>query len=93
MYKQIMVLFPMDCAAHCFREFCCRSANFKKIPFNDGRELENCELLHAVAKEEPENLKRNDNYDYLMLGRDEVSKVFLSCCEIKYPQIIRFFID
>ena len=93
MYKQIMVLFPMDCAAHCFREFCCRSANFKKIRFNDGKKFENCELLHAVSKEEPENLKRNDNYDYLMLGRDEVSKVFLSCCEIKYPQIIRFFID
>ena len=34
------------------------------------------ELLHAVAKEEPENLKRNDNYDYMMLERDEVSKVF-----------------
>ena len=71
-----MVLFPMDCAAQCFREFCCRSANFKTIPFNDGKEFKNCELLHAVAKEEPENLKRNDNYDYLMLGRDEVSKVF-----------------
>ena len=72
-----MVLFPMDCADHCFREFCCRSANFKNIPFNDGKKFENCELLHAVAKEEPENLKRNDfNYDYLMLGRDEASKVF-----------------
>ena len=74
MYKQIMVLFPMDCAAHCFREFCCRSANFKKFLFKDDKE--NCELLHAVAKEEPENLKRNDNYDYLVLGRDEVRKVF-----------------
>ena len=83
MYKQIMVLFPMDCAAHCFREFCCRSANFKKTPFEDGKE--NCELLHAVAKEEPENLKRNDNYDYLVLGRDEVSKVFSECFFVSFP--------
>ena len=51
----------MDCAAHCFREFCCRSANFRKIRVNDGRE--NCELLHALAEEEPGELERNENYD------------------------------
>ena len=75
MYKQIMVLFPMDCAAHCFREFCCRSA--KQFLSMMAKNTNIFELLHAVAKEEPENLKRNDfNYDYLMLGRDEASKVF-----------------
>ena len=63
----------MDCAAHCFREFCCRSANFRKIRVNDGRE--NCELLHALAEEEPGELERNENYDYLVVGRGEVSKL------------------
>ena len=74
MYKQINVLFPMDCAVQCFREFCCRSANFRKIPVSDSRG--NCELLHALAKEKPENLEREDNYDYLEVGQEKVSKVF-----------------
>ena len=72
-YKYINVLFPMDCAAHCFREFCCRSANFRKIPSNDGKE--NCELLHALAEEEPWELEINEIYDYLVVGRGEVSKL------------------
>ena len=75
MYKEINVLFPMDCAAKCFLEFCCRSANFRKIPSKDGKE--NCELLHTIAKEVPaEKLKRNDSYDHLMLGQEEVSIAF-----------------
>ena len=41
----------MDCAAHCFREFCCKSANLRTIPVNNDREI--CELLHALAEEEP----------------------------------------
>lgn len=61
----------MDCAAQCLREFCCRSTNFRKIPINDDRE--NCELLHALADEEPEKLERKDTYDYLVVGRDNVS--------------------
>ena len=76
MYKYINVLFSIDCAAQCFREFCCRSANFRNIPFKDGRE--NCELLHgvhALAEEEPGNLERCDNYDYLVVGQEEVNKV------------------
>ena len=71
-YKYINVLFPMDCAAHCFREFCCRSANFRNILVNNGKE--NCELLHALAEEELGKLERNDTYDYLVVGRGEVSK-------------------
>ena len=55
MYKYINVLFPMDCAAHCSRDFFCRSANFRNIPVRDGRE--NCELLHAIAEEEPWEVK------------------------------------
>ena len=73
MYKYINVLFPKDCAAHCFREFCCRSANFRNIPVSDGRE--NCELLHAIAEEEPVKLRRKVIYDYLVVGRGEVSEV------------------
>ena len=83
----------MDCAAHCFREFCCRSANFRKIPSNDGKE--NCELLHALAEEEPWELERNEIYDYLVVGRGEVSKlcemnivVLFKYNEIKRSQII-----
>ena len=72
-YKYINVLFPKDCAAHCFREFCCRSANFRNIPVSDGRE--NCELLHAIAEEEPVKLRRKVIYDYLVVGRGEVSEV------------------
>ena len=63
----------MDCAAHCFREFCCRSANFRNIFVSDGRE--NCELLHAIAEDEPEKLKRKVMYDYLVVGRGEVSEM------------------
>ena len=43
-----LFLFPMDCAVHCFREFCCRSANFRNIPVSDGRG--NCELFHAICR-------------------------------------------
>ena len=68
-----LFLFPMDCAVHCFREFCCRSANFRNIPVSDGRG--NCELLHAIAEEEHGKLKTNDIYDYLVLGRGEVRKI------------------
>ena len=63
----------MDCAGHCLREFCCRSANIRNIAVSDGSE--NCELLHALAEEEPGKLKTNDIYDYLVVGRGEVSKM------------------
>ena len=39
-YKRFNALTGMDCAAQCFREFCCRSANFnKKSNFHETREI------------------------------------------------------
>ena len=64
-----------DCAAHCSKDSCCRSANFRKIPPHDGRE--NCEFLHAVEREEPEKLQENGTYNYLMIQPQRVSKVGL----------------
>ena len=70
-YKRFNALTGMDCAAQCFREFCCRSANFnKKSNFHETRE--NCELHHGLASEEPGKLERNDDYDYLVVGQERV---------------------
>ena len=74
-YKYFNSQTEMDCAAQCFREFCCRSANFRKITLNYGRE--NCELLHDLASEEPRNFKRQRTYDYLLVGQEKVR--ILSC--------------
>ena len=72
-HKHLTAMAEFDCAAHCSKDSCCRSANFRKIPPHDGRE--NCELLHAVEREEPENLQENGTYDYLIMIQPEtVSK-------------------
>ena len=72
-HKNLTAMSEFDCAAHCSKDPCCRSANFRKIPPHDGRE--HCELLHAVEREEPENLQENITYDYLiMIQPQRVSK-------------------
>ena len=72
-HKHLTAMSEFDCAAHCSKDSCCRSANFRKIPPHDGRE--NCELLHAVEREEPENLQENGTYDYLIMVQPQrVSK-------------------
>ena len=72
-HKHLTAMSEFDCAARCSKDSCCRSANFRKISPHDGRE--NCELLHAVEREEPENLQENGTYDYLIMIQPEtVSK-------------------
>ena len=72
-HKHLTAMAEFDCAAHCSKESCCRSANFRKIPPHDGRE--NCELLHAVEREEPGNLQENGTYVYIIMVQPQrVSK-------------------
>ena len=72
-HKHLTAMSEFDCAAHCSKESCCRSANFRKIPPHDGRE--NCELLNAVEREEPGNLQENGTYDYIIMVQPQrVSK-------------------
>ena len=72
-HKHLTAMSEFDCAAHCSKDSCCRSANFRKISPHDGRE--NCELLHAVEREEPGYLQENGTYDYLiMIQPQRVSK-------------------
>ena len=84
-HKHLAAMSEFDCAAHCSKDSCCRSANFKKIPPHDGRK--NCEFLHAVEREEPENLQENGTYDYLIMiqpqrvsenGLDNVTDLVIS---------------
>ena len=63
--KHLNALSEFDCGAHCYQNPCCRSANFRKIPSEDGRE--NCELLHVVEWDESGNLQENGRYDYLIM--------------------------
>ena len=64
-HKHLNALSEFDCGVHCYHDSCCRSANFKKLPCEDGGE--NCELLHAVEWEEPGKLQKNETYDYLIM--------------------------
>ena len=84
-HKHLTAMSAFDCAAHCSKDSCCRSANFRKIPPHDGRE--NCELLHAVEREEHENLQENRTNDYLIMiqpqrvsknGLDNVTDIVIS---------------
>ena len=56
----------VDCIMQCLlKNESCRSANFRKTDNCEG--FENCELLKAVDSDEPENLKKDDNFDYYIL--------------------------
>ena len=73
-YKHLTALSEFDCGAHCYHNTCCRSVNFRKIHWYDGRE--NCELLSSVVWEEPNNLKENAIYDHLVMVQPQrVSKL------------------
>ena len=84
--RHLNALSEFDCAAHCYNNSCCRSANFKKIRSKDGRE--NCELLHAVEAEEPENLQENETYDYLTMVQPQ--RVIIKLHKICFFRTSRF---
>ena len=68
-HKRFNASSKFDCGFHCYDNTCCRSVNFRNIPSEDGRE--NCELLHAVGREEPGNLQQNETYDYFIMVQPE----------------------
>ena len=84
--KNVTALSEFDCGAHCYQNSCCRSANFRKIPSNDGRE--NCELLHAVEWEEPGTLQENGSYDYIIMVQprrvSNLRQLFLSDTTLRF---------
>ena len=64
--KYVHAKSGVDCIIQCMlKNESCRSANFRKTDNCQGQE--NCELLKAVDSEEPENLKKDDNFDYYIL--------------------------
>ena len=69
----------------------CRSANFRKTDNCEG--FENCELLKAVDSDEPENLKKDDNFDYYILlqpHRVSMVKICSTCNTVR--QNLRHFL-
>ena len=71
----------VDCIMQCLlKNESCRSANFRKTDNCEG--YENCELLKAVDSDEPENLKKDDNFDYYILlqpHRVSMVKIYSTC--------------
>ena len=62
----------VDCISHCLNNNCCRAVNYKKKGPN-----ENCELLHIMASDDREFVKKDDNYDYFVLL--EPNRVGMDC--------------
>lgn len=50
----------------CLQDDCCRSVNYKKRCLLSENST-NCELLHGVAAERPEQLKPDENFNHLVI--------------------------
>lgn len=64
--RTVNTLSGPECIFRCFNDNCCRSVNYNKR-CSSAESEDNCELLHDVASENPEQLKFEKNFDHLVL--------------------------